>query len=87
MAKKKERLEHFVNRLQHASPEQIEITDLPDGGMIIHVYAMALKSKPAEGKKGKWAKIAEEFANKPPLNGVSEEFLSFTRQSRETFSL
>lgn len=87
MATNKEQLGHLVDRLQHASPEQIEITDLPDGGMVIHFYAMAPKSKPAEGNKGKWAKIAEEFANKAPLNGMSEEFLSYTKEFRENFSL
>jgi hypothetical protein len=88
MATNKEQLGHLVDRLQHASPEQVEITNLPDGGLVIHLYAIAPRSKPAEGKIGKWAKVAEELANENLLrDGLGDELRKNARQFQENFVL
>jgi hypothetical protein len=88
MATNKEQLGHLVDRLQHASPEQVEITKLPDGDLVIHLYAIAPRPKPTEGKIGKWAKVAEELANENLLrDGLGDELRKNACRFRESFVL
>ncbi len=88
MTTNKEKLVNAVDRLQHASPEQVEITDLPDGGVLVHVHAVSPASKPTENKKGKWAKVAEELANENLLgDGFGDELRKNARRFRENFVL
>jgi hypothetical protein len=79
------RSEDVLRLLQDARPEQVEAVELPDGSMEIHF----IPEQPAKvsGKKGTWAKVAEEFSKKAPLLGMSEEFLDLTRRFRQNFGL
>jgi hypothetical protein len=82
MATKHEEITHV---LEQAGEEDIEITHLTDE-MVIHIKTAPKPAFP-EQKKGKWAKVAEEFSTRAPLQGMSEEFLDLTRRFRQNFTL
>ncbi len=82
MATKHEEITHALNE---AGEDDIEIVHLTDE-MVIHIRTVP-KQAPSEQKKGKWAQVAEEFSNRAPLLGMSEEFLDLTRRFRQNFAL
>jgi hypothetical protein len=80
-----DRLENVLRLLQQVRPEQVEVTDLPDGSIEIHFILPKPKAPSAE--KGKWAKVAEELSREAPLTGIGEEFLKHAKQFRRSLVL
>jgi hypothetical protein len=77
-----DRLQNALKQLQHAPLEQVEVIDLPDGGIEIH-FMPVKKQNHDKSKKGKWAKVAEELSREAPLTGIGEEFLKHTKGFRK----
>lgn len=83
----KDRLQNTLRLLGQARPDQVDVIDLPDGSIEIHLLPSKPKEAPAEKGKGKWAKVAEELSRSAPLTGIGEEFLKHTKRFRKSFRI
>lgn len=83
-----EQLQEACEELSHATPDQVQVIKLPDGGMQIQIFAVK-STAPAEGRKQrKWARVAEKLAREDLLGeGRGDRLRAAMREFRENVQM
>lgn len=79
-------IEEALKTLQSAQNNQVELSHLEDGSLLIRITPQ--NKTEGESKKGKWARVAEEMAEENLLrNGLGDELREHVRQFRQNFTM